>query len=496
MKIFYSFLIILALVITSCSSDVENQVILPVISETQINEITAETALLSWSASISDKSTLKFDIFLENKKIADNITSNSWIFNNLSESTSYSGKLLVTSNSGEIAEKEFYFITNRNPTPSDVNLLITDITTNKATLTWSASNIEDNSSILYDVYVNNELKHEDLDVLTVNLNNLNPSKYYKVKIIAKSNKNKISTVEKGFNALGVPPSRFPLVINNDDDDTDNLDPHWLMIQWTPPTVQDGFTYSYSIILDDKTIFHSLTDTASSWVFTTLNEGQTYTFKVIANSDNGASTEETITFTTIVHPNLSDFDIMVDSFTNTTANITWTPSTYPNHTSSINYDIYLNGKQQNPKLSAIYGTNYNFTDLTPNTEYIVKIIANKTVGHPVKTLSREIRFTTEKSYQTHPTLTVTEAVLYTPSSQYFSNQLKIKFSDSISAIDFDKVSIGGIIINNFMTYSTAIMSNTFSSENYNKILFNNTGYVLITENGITYKVKFDIVEKTN
>ena len=489
-KLFY-FLAFTALLITSCSSE-EKEIFEPIISETTITEITGSSALLSWDASINNGSNLSFDIILDNDQIAKDITTKSWEFKNLDEQTSYAGKVIAISKDGVTSEDFFNFTTNSHPTPTNVTIEVANITTSSATVSWSEANIDDNSTVLYDVYLNDELLKEDFTEHLIELNQLNPYKDYTIKVIAKSSEGKISNATEEFTTLGTAPTSFPLTIKNADD-WDDLDPHWLQINWTPPTVEDGSSYSYIIYLNDEIAGIYIDNTTDSWTFTNLEEGKNYTVKIVADAYNETQTEETINFTTIIHPELSDFEITVDSFTSTSALISWTESTYPDN-DDINYHVFLNGEQQTPALTPTYGLGYRFTNLSPNTSYQVKITANKTIGHPVKHLSKEINFTTD--YENHPSLSVTEATLYTSNSTYFSNQLSVKFSNEITNVDIEKFNAGGITIGNFTTYNSSIISSSLSSENYQKILDSKKGYVHITDNGTTYRVDFNITEETN
>ncbi|MGB1041801.1 MAG: fibronectin type III domain-containing protein [Tenacibaculum sp.] len=488
-KIYYLFVISF---IIACSSETEKQIYIPTITNTEISNITGSSATLNWEASIEDNSKLTYDLFLDNKLIISQTNLKQWHFKDLQETTSYNGKIIVKSTADETSEAYFNFTTTNHPTPSTVEITFNDITTTTATINWTEASIDNNSDILYDIYINDELKEESFNNLSLELKQLTAFKEYNIKIVAKSSNKKTSSSEKKFTTLGIPPSSFPLTIKNSDD-WDDLDAHWLKINWTPPTAQDGYEYYYTIYLDDEIDFNYLQGTTNSYSFTELEEGKTYTVKIVANSSNNTTTEETITFTTIVHPEISDFEIKVDSYSATTAYITWTEATYPDGT-EVNYDLYLNGEKQNPDLTPIFGLGYNLKDLSPNTFYTLKIIANKDIGHPVKSLSKEINFTTD--YDKHPNLTVTEAILYTKNSTYFGGQLQVKFSSDISSISIDKFSAGDIIINNFSTYSSAILSNSLSDEKYQQIYNKGKGFIRVTENGTTYRIDFNIIEQTN
>lgn len=491
MKKSFYLIILISFLITSCSSDNENiseEKINPTIADISITEITGSSALLSWTASIPNGTDLSFDIFLENEKIGDNISKSPWAIENLEELTSYSGKIIATSTTGETSEKTFDFTSTENPSPSSFEISITDIATKSAKVSWTEAAIDDNSDILYDIYLNDNLKQENVSGISLLLDELTPFEDYSLKIIAKSSTGKTSYSEKTFKTLGTPPSNFPLTIGDENDVWNNLDPHWLIISWNPPTVEDGSDYYYSIYLNDVLVFDNIINTSNAKTFTDLEEGKTYTVKVVAAALNETVTEESITFTTMTHPELTDFDIQIDA-SDTSAIINWTSSTDPDG-AAVKYHVYLNGEY----LGTPSYRSYSFDNLTPNTTYTAKIVAEKGISHPAKKLEKEISFTTD--YTEHPTLLVLEAALYTPDSQYFHEQLIVQFSDNIENMRITHFSAGGITIGNYSTYPSAISSGIFSSNDYTTINSNKKGYVLITDNGETYRLNYDIVEKTN
>lgn len=496
MKKFLSSISILSLLITSCSPDEENpspETEFPVISEITTTEITDSSASLSWTASISNGSDLSFDIFLENNKVAESITDFNWTFEGLEELTSYSGRIIALSKSGNTREKSFSFTTVENPVPPAIEISITEIATKSALVTWTTTGVEGNSEIVYDLYLNGTLKEEDLNTNSLALEDLTPFKQYTIEIIANSNMGKTFNAKNTFQTLGTPPSSFPLSIDNGDD-WDDLDPHWLIINWTPPTVEDGSPLSsYEVYLNDVLIMNFLNRADDDFLFSFLDEGTTYTVKVVAKAVNKTQTEEKITFTTITHPELTDFEAEVTSITSSSAKISWTSSTDPEG-GRVHYFINLDGVRYPGSHTFTYSTSYEFDNLTPNTTYTVKVIAEKSEGHPQKILEKEINFTTD--YIAHPTLQVEKAVLYTPNSQFFGGQLNVMFTESIEGMEIQEFNAGGVAIENFIINSSSISSSVLSTTDYATINSEKKGYVLVKDNEITYKLDFDIVEESN
>nr|WP_299172757.1 fibronectin type III domain-containing protein [uncultured Allomuricauda sp.] len=493
----YNLIGILIFLITSCSSDNENvspETIIPVISKITTTDITGSSAVLTWEASISDGTNMSFDVFLGNTKVAEDITSSSsFTLRNLTELTNYSGKILASSKTGQTSEKAFSFSTNENPSPSAFEVSVSDITLDSARVSWTSSTIGDSTEkITYEVYLNDNLIRESFIGTAHILKELATFEEYLVKIVATSAAGKATSAEKTFTTKGSPPSSFPLTVGNWIDGREDLDPMGLQVLWTPPTVEDGSDYHYKIYLDDFLEADFRSDTSDSFIFNDLNEGQTYTVKVVADALNGTETAESITFTTITYPELTDFEVGYDSLESTSVRIFWTPSTYPGG-GTVTYRVNLNGEQHHEPNTYIGGTPYSLDELEPNTEYMATVIAVHR-AHPEKTLSKEISFTTD--YAEHPSLQVLEAVLYTPQSQFFGGQLIVSFSENIDGINIIEFSAGNIMIGNYITNPSSISSGVFSANDYDVINSDKTGYVLVMDNGATYKLSFQIVEETN
>ena len=73
---------------------------------------------------------------------------------------------------------------NDNPAPIDFILSIDNITSHSAELSWTSAQANGSTSVLYSIYLNNEMIIDDLDQLNYDLNRLNFGELYSVKIIA------------------------------------------------------------------------------------------------------------------------------------------------------------------------------------------------------------------------------------------------------------------------------------------------------------------------
>jgi len=376
----------------------------PEITEVVATEVTTSSAMLTWEASIADGSALKYSVFLENEVLVENIIDKSFLINTLDAITTYQGKVVVLSDKGEASEMEFSFTTADEPSPSAFEITIADIAVSGAMVSWSASTIEDNSDIVYDIYINDILTQENVVGTSYTMEGLSGYTTYTVKVEARSVTGKTTFSENSFITLGTPPTSFPLTIGNQIG-WDDLDPHHLQLNWIPPSTEDGSAFAYTIYLDDVSVASNIDSTVDNYVFDDLAEGQSYTVRILAVGENETETEEIISFTTITHAELSDFELQLSFFDSTSANILWTPSVN-SEGEPVLYFIYLNGEQISSPFTALGATDHGFTNLTPNTEYTVMVVASTSIGHAEKTIEKEITFTT--SYPQHPTLAIEKA----------------------------------------------------------------------------------------
>ncbi|PIV51723.1 MAG: hypothetical protein COS19_00325 [Flavobacteriaceae bacterium CG02_land_8_20_14_3_00_34_13] len=74
--------------------------------------------------------------------------------------------------------------TIENSPPGVFDVYIDYITQNSATIFWTEASANNPSEIFYTIYLNDLLIAENLDVFTFELENLNPGKFYNVKVIA------------------------------------------------------------------------------------------------------------------------------------------------------------------------------------------------------------------------------------------------------------------------------------------------------------------------
>lgn len=105
-------LLILTLIIfISCDSDNDTN-IPPTNFEVSLSSITKNTANLSWTESTDpENGIIKYDIYLNEMSIAENIVIQNYSFENLKINTVYNGKIIAKDISDNLTEKQFSFTT-------------------------------------------------------------------------------------------------------------------------------------------------------------------------------------------------------------------------------------------------------------------------------------------------------------------------------------------------------------------------------------------------
>ncbi|MCD8454881.1 fibronectin type III domain-containing protein [Tenacibaculum finnmarkense genomovar ulcerans] len=575
--------------LTSCSEEEQED------RSISINSIDAEniqfnSTTLKWYSSISgEKTTAVFDIYLNDKLIKKGYEKNSFELSNLTPNTQYSGKIIGRTNFDTNVEKTFSFTTADYPDPLSFNVLATKITSESAVITWKTPKTLDQATLTYSIYVNGEVKKENIaentagnfykitdlvpykeyiirviattdknkqtfkeisfnafatsfqeltltsknitqtaanidwnvstvDYLDANiitydiylngtllienttetthlLQNLTPNKYYTAKVIAKL-KNGDSIPKKiEFKTLGTPPSDFTVSLKGE------AQPNWTEIQWTLPTVADDVSFKYNLYLNDEIIDHDILSFVDNLTLTDLKEASQYTLKLVAIANNGTETfSNTITFKTITYPKING-DLILNFSNNLGTSVIayWTPVSYThnNENKRVYYNISI--KELNNYDDSTTKLSRYLNNLKPNTSYTVRIKATVTDSGfnnyiPSKTIEKTI--TTAQDYPLHPTIKITEAILYAKNSRYFPGQIRVKFSEKISDIDVETFFASTMFMNNFQTYSSSILSNKLSNSKYDYIINNfggnlivNQGYVVFNDAGKTYRIPY-------
>jgi hypothetical protein len=190
---------------------------------------------------------------------------------------------------------------------------------------------------------------------------------------------------------------------------------------------------------------------------------------------------------------NSFEVSISDITGTSTTITWTPSTSEDG-NTVLYLLTINGVDYPSENAFGYGTTKYITNLERNTDYEVVVTAR--AQNTYKTKESTASFTTTNDYPVHPDITVLEAKLITPNSQYFPGQLNVTFSEELVNFDIDKWVEVDYEITNYSIYNSSVSSSVLSEENYNALAANKTGYFLIEDNGVVYQLNYEVILETN
>ncbi len=98
---------------------------------------------------------------------------------------------------------------------------------------------------------------------------------------------------------------------------------------------------------------------------------------------------------------------------------------------------------------------------------------------------------------HPTLEVTEALIYSTVSS-FPKQIQINFNGDISGVTINKIYLGNIYnnitIENYFAYPTSILTGSLSDEDHTNFYYGSNlhdGYVILEDQGVEYKLAFKL-----
>ncbi|WBX74735.1 fibronectin type III domain-containing protein [Tenacibaculum pacificus] len=477
--------------------------------EVYSTEITSESAVITWvTPETLDKESLTYSVSvngeIKKENIAENVAGNSYKLSDLIPYKEYIIRVIATTSKDKNTFKEISF--SALPTSfNELNVTSKEITQSSASIDWNITTINDYvdlNTITYDIYLDGTLLVENTTETSYILQNLVAYKNYTAKLIAKLANGDSKTKEIQFKTLGTPPSDFTVSLKSE------AQANWTEIEWTIPTVTDNSYVKYNLYLNDEIIEEDILSFVNNRTLSELEENTNYNVKLVAFSDNGTETfSNTVSFKTITYPKIDgDFTLDFSNVLGTSAIAYWTPASYThnNENKTVGYDVSI--KELDTYSNSTIGLSTKISSLEPKTTYTVIINAyvydsgfnNYT---PSKTIEKT--FTTADNYPLHPTIEITEAILYHKSSTYFPGQIVVKFSENITNVDIDTFFASTMFINNFQTSSSSILSNKLSDTKYDYIVNNfggdvivNEGYVIFNENGKTYRSPFNFSIQSN
>ena len=180
-------LVFVLLFSVACSdeNDPENDNLPPSSFQVIVSEVLTDQVTISWTASEDPEgSTVFYDVFLEDVKLADNITSLDYVFNNLTEGVQYSGEIVASDPEGNTVSVSFNFETSTNQPPTNFDVWVAYSSPFSTRMEWTESTDPEGEVIIYNVYFDGELLAEGINNLYVYLPELKGLTEYSGKIVA------------------------------------------------------------------------------------------------------------------------------------------------------------------------------------------------------------------------------------------------------------------------------------------------------------------------
>ncbi|MFA8437127.1 MAG: fibronectin type III domain-containing protein [Marinifilaceae bacterium] len=257
--------------------------------------------------------------------------------------------------------------------PSEFVISVSELGFDDAEIKWSQSTIDDDSKIVYDVYLNEELKGKEQEKLSYQFQQLKYKTQYQVKVIAKSKYKTQTVVENSFTTKDAPlPAAVAIKV-------DKILAQEVEISWTPSDSDQKL--KYDVYLDD--VLKSEKQEELTFRFTELEAKSDYKIKLVVWNEYNKSVTVESTVSTMDHPTPKDFTLSVAQVGIDNAKVVWTNTS----DQELTYRVLLNGVE---KASSIKDLEYTFTSLSMASKYAVRIDAVNQYG---KTLTKEAEFTT-------------------------------------------------------------------------------------------------------
>jgi hypothetical protein len=269
--------------------------------------VNSEIANVEWqNSNIADKTNLVYDIYLNGELKQTNTTAKFFTFNDLTEDTEYNARIVAKSIYKTNEESVLKFKTILSPSPSPIILKLDKILAYEITVSWTKTDPKD--ILLYDVYLNGELKKTDISVENYTFSSLTVNTEYDVKIIGRNSYHKSIEVSSRFTTPDyLEPIDFELLYNN-------IKTNEARIHWTVSDSEDQLSsgITYKIFVNGKEKISDLV--LNSYVLLDLKAATQYNILVKAINKYGKVKEKGIIFRTKSEDIIEmtpDFNIVID-----------------------------------------------------------------------------------------------------------------------------------------------------------------------------------------
>jgi len=151
---------------------------------------------------------VEFSLYIHDSLLVSHLRSRLYTISNLSENTEYNGKIEAWSGGRLIAEQEFTFSTLQNQPPLKFSLIEIAIGNNSVALKWNKSIDPEYLPVVYDIYLNDQLKVKGTIELSGSVTGLNPLTTYTGEIAARDAAGNIARTLFTFKTINVTRSNL------------------------------------------------------------------------------------------------------------------------------------------------------------------------------------------------------------------------------------------------------------------------------------------------
>ncbi|MBB1283806.1 fibronectin type III domain-containing protein [Flavisolibacter sp. BT320] len=274
---------------------------------------------------------------------------------------------------------------------------VNNVTSNSATVTWTAATDPENEAVTYAVELNAQSSATGLTATTLNLTNLAKNTLYNGKITATDVSGNTTVSNFTFNTSDSPaPSDFTVKLDASTNKS-------LTVSWTAAThPTEAITYD---IYNGATLT-SANQTQTVYTFVGLTPQTSYALKVVAKSAGGKSTEKTLNTQTTANTAPVAFAAEELEHGFSYIRLKWTASTDANG-DSLSYFLNRNGNLTPLTEAAVNGRyTYVLKGLHPSTAYATSIVAKDPFGGEVS--SNAVQTTTNNGPENNFSFTINNA----------------------------------------------------------------------------------------
>nr|WP_245600125.1 fibronectin type III domain-containing protein [Paenibacillus harenae] len=140
--------------------------------------------------------------------------------------------------------------------------------------------------------------------------------------------------------------------------------------------------AYDVYVDDKKVNTEDIYFTSGYRINDLKQATAYSIKIVAKDKSGNTSTSNVflasTTATDVTPPSKPFFLKPTKIKKDRVTLEWEPSTDDDTKGTITYDVYKGTEKVNPV--PLTNTSFTVTDLTPQTEYVFKIVAKDAAGN--------------------------------------------------------------------------------------------------------------------